>query len=160
MRIALISDSHGQLPALLHTRLEGCDSILHLGDLGPLHLLTELALVAPVYAVMGNTDAPGQSDLPPRRRMTLSGLSIHMRHEPWSPAELAPGPGLYLHGHIHRPVIEEHGEAWICCPGSLVRPRQSEAAFGILELDENALSLAIHALEDGRRLLSTRRPRQ
>jgi uncharacterized protein len=159
MRIAMISDSHGELPAALHARLEGCDSILHLGDLGPLRLLTELAVMAPVHAVMGNTDAAGQTDLPARRRLTLAGLSVHLRHEPWSPQELAAGPGLYLHGHIHHPRIERHGEAWICCPGALTRPRSSEAAYGILELDTRRLSITIHALADGRRLQGEEWPR-
>ncbi len=149
MRIALISDSHGEISQALHARIEGCDSILHLGDLGPLRLLTELSGLAPVHAVMGNTDAPGQNGLPARRRLTLAGLATHLRHAPWSPLEVEASPGLYLHGHIHRPRLERHGESWICCPGALTRPRESEAAYGILELDEQRLCIAIHALDNG-----------
>ncbi len=159
MRVALISDSHGTLPPLLFDRLDGCDAILHLGDLGPARLLTELAAIAPVHAVMGNTDAPGQPELPPRRRIRLDGLPVHLRHEPWSPGEVGEIEGLYLHGHIHCPRLERHGRAWICCPGALVRPRGSEAAYGLLDVDERRMSIAIHALDDERLLQREAWPR-
>lgn len=165
MRLAIVSDSHGELPAALCERLaalEPLDRILHLGDLGPPALLGELAAFAPTLAVMGNTDRPGHPELPPRRQLTVAGLPIHLRHEPWSPAELPGGDelaALYLHGHIHRPRLERHGRAWICCPGSLVRPRGCEASYAFLELDERRLALSLHALADGARLLREVWPR-
>ena len=41
MRIAVISDSHGRLPAGLEDLLAPADHILHLGDVGPLRLLDD-----------------------------------------------------------------------------------------------------------------------
>ncbi len=160
MRVGLISDSHGQWPADLDVRLEGCETILHMGDLGPLRLLAELsAMVAPIQAVMGNTDSPGQPELPAHRKLTLEGLPLHLRHMPWSPFELNGEAGLYLHGHIHRPLLERHGQAWICCPGALTHPRGSEASYGLLELEPESIGIVIHAVADGRRLLGQTWPR-
>jgi putative phosphoesterase len=154
MIVALISDSHGQLPPALYPRLEGVDLILHLGDLGPVGLLADLAAIAPVQAVAGNVDPPGHPELPARRRLELAGLPLLLRHEPWDDAELALSPvGLYLHGHIHRPRLERVGRAWVCCPGALQGPRGgSVASYALMTVDERALRIALHALEDGRLL--------
>jgi putative phosphoesterase len=161
MAIALIADTHGQLPAALWERLAGVERILHLGDLGPAALLADLATIAPVSAIMGNVDTPGHAGLPPTRRLELDGLSVLLRHEPWTAAELALAPAaLFLHGHIHRPRIERVGRAWVCCPGALSRPRGGEpASYGLLEVEPRALRIAIHALADGRPLRREAWPR-
>ncbi len=134
MRIALISDSHGHLPHELWEHLEDCDEILHLGDLGSLELLADLAAIAPTFAVGGNVDPPGLRELPPRRELERLGLTLRLRHEPWSARELA-GDGIYLHGHTHIPRVERSGSSYIVCPGSVSRPRgQFPASLGTLDL--------------------------
>jgi putative phosphoesterase len=161
MAIALIADTHGQLPAALWERLAGVERILHLGDLGPVALLAELGSIAPVSAIMGNVDPPGQPALPPSRRLELAGLAVLMRHEPWTAAELALAPAaLFLHGHIHRPRLERVGRAWVCCPGALQRPRGGEpASYGLLEVEPQVLRISLHALDDGRALRREAWPR-
>lgn len=160
MPVALISDSHGSLPPALLDGLAGCSRILHLGDLGSARLLADLAAIAPTLAVMGNTDAPGQPELPERRRITLAGLPVFLRHAPWSAGEVGGLEALYLHGHSHRPRLERQGNAWICCPGALVRPRGgSPASYGLLRVDSRRLSIALHALDDGRLLARRAWPR-
>lgn len=161
MAIALIADTHGRLPAALWERLAGVEEILHLGDLGPPALLAELATIAPVQAVMGNVDAAGRPELPAGRRLERAGLSILLRHEPWTEAELSLAPAaLYLHGHSHRQRLARVGRAWVCCPGALHDPRGGEpASYGLLELSPQRLRIAIHALEDGRSLRREAWPR-
>ena len=56
MKIGLISDTHGQVPNPVHAALAGVDCILHAGDVGPMDVITELEAIAPVHAVLGNTD--------------------------------------------------------------------------------------------------------
>jgi len=161
MALALIADTHGSLPPALFERLAGVEAILHLGDLGPPALLAELAVLAPVTAVMGNVDPPGVPGLPARQRLERAGLAILLRHEPWTAEELALAPAaLFLHGHIHRRRLERHGRAWVCCPGAVVRPRGGEpASYGLLELGPRRLAISIHALEDGRPLARESWPR-
>lgn len=86
MAIALTADTHGCLPPALFERLSGVEAILHLGDLGPPAMLSELALLAPVTAVMGNVDSPGVPGLPARQRLERAGLAILLRHAPWAAA--------------------------------------------------------------------------
>jgi hypothetical protein len=161
MAVALIADTHGSLPPALFARLAGVEAIFHLGDLGPIQLLSELAAIAPVTAIMGNVDGPGQPALPPTRRLELAGLPLLLRHEPWTEVELALAPAaLYLHGHTHRQRLERVGRAWVCCPGSIVRPRGGEAAsYGLLEVDRRALRITLLALDDGRLLRREAWPR-
>ncbi|HEV8214701.1 MAG TPA: metallophosphoesterase family protein, partial [Gemmatimonadaceae bacterium] len=53
--IGLISDTHGQLRADVHTAFAGVELILHAGDVGGSEILRELELIAPTRAVFGNT---------------------------------------------------------------------------------------------------------
>ncbi|MCK7577391.1 MAG: metallophosphatase family protein [Chromatiales bacterium] len=54
--IGVISDTHGLLRPEALAALEGSELILHAGDVGDLRILDELARIAPVHAVYGNTD--------------------------------------------------------------------------------------------------------
>ena len=61
--IGLISDTHGLVRADVHHALAGVELILHAGDVGGDEMLDELELIAPVLAVYGNTDPPGDPRL-------------------------------------------------------------------------------------------------
>ena len=61
--IGLISDTHGLVRPEVFAALDGVSRIFHAGDVGPPEVLIELATIAPIQAVWGNTDAPGRSDL-------------------------------------------------------------------------------------------------
>jgi hypothetical protein len=54
--IGVISDTHGLLRPEALAALDGSALILHAGDVGQLGILEELARIAPVHAVFGNTD--------------------------------------------------------------------------------------------------------
>jgi uncharacterized protein len=78
-KIGLVSDTHGLYDPRLAQALDGCDVILHAGDVGSAEVLDELRLIAPVHAVQGNVDSP-DAGLPPSLTVTLSGVTIHMLH--------------------------------------------------------------------------------
>jgi putative phosphoesterase len=56
MKIGVVSDSHSFLDRQIPQLFTGVDHILHAGDVGPYSLLLELEAIAPVTAVLGNTD--------------------------------------------------------------------------------------------------------
>ncbi len=64
----------------MHTALSGVELILHAGDVGGDEILMELGLIAPVRAVYGNTDAPGQPGLAAAIDIAIDGVSIHVSH--------------------------------------------------------------------------------
>ncbi len=65
MKIGILSDTHGNLPATVTAArifsAAGVEAVLHCGDIGSADILAELAAVfhpmeVPVYAVFGNVD--------------------------------------------------------------------------------------------------------
>ena len=121
--VGLISDTHGLLRADVFEALAGVALILHAGDVGEDDILDELAAIAPVQAVQGNTDAP-------RRRLAkeivreIGGVSLHVSHghETGSPTPeklLARYPqDVLVYGHTHRPLVARAEGRLVVNPGA------------------------------------------
>lgn len=122
--IGLISDTHGLVRPAVHEALAGVELILHAGDVGGDEVLDELALIAPVEAVYGNTDSPGRSRLAREVVRTVGGLVIHVSHghEVGSPTPerlLAAYPGdVLVYGHTHRQLITRVAGRLVVNPGA------------------------------------------
>ncbi len=122
--VGLISDTHGLLRPDVFTALAGVQLILHAGDVGGEDILDELATIAPVQAVYGNTDAPGQPRFVDRIDRDVAGISIHVSHghETGSPTPtklLAAYDALVIvYGHTHRALIETHAGRLVVNPGA------------------------------------------
>ena len=65
MKIAVISDTHDLLRPEVLDHLQGCDCILHGGDISSRKILDRLAEIAPVRVVRGNNDKDWAKSLPP-----------------------------------------------------------------------------------------------
>ena len=124
MLVGLISDTHGLVRPEVFTALDGVALILHAGDVGGQDVLAQLQSIAPLHAVYGNTDPPGEPGLRARVALTLEGKSIHVSHghELGSPTPerlLARyDADILIYGHTHRPLIEEHGARLVINPGA------------------------------------------
>ena len=122
--IGIISDTHGIVRSDVHTALAGVELILHAGDVGGQDILLELGLIAPVRAVFGNTDAPGEPGLAQAIDLTIGGISIHVSHghELGSPtaAKLIEryAADVIVFGHTHRPLITRAGDQLVVNPGA------------------------------------------
>ena len=122
--VGLISDTHGLLRASVHQALAGVDIILHAGDVGGDEILDELALIAPVFAVYGNTDAPGDPRLHASIDREIGGLSVHVSHghELGSPSPaglvLRYPADVIVYGHTHRQLITRVGHQLVVNPGA------------------------------------------
>lgn len=81
MRLGVISDTHGTLPAAALDALVGVDHIVHAGDIGAQWILDDLSLIAPVTAVRGNMDVgPAWNRLPDREIVEISGYRVLVGH--------------------------------------------------------------------------------
>jgi len=137
MRIAVLSDSHNEIPSVLPPLLAGADEIWHLGDVCDPGQLVELErLGKPMHVVAGNCDA--WPSWPLRRRLERGGHVFHLEHI----APMRPQSGVHaiLHGHTHIPRDETDslGVRWLN-PGSVSEPRyQGPPSFAWLTVDAAA----------------------
>lgn len=109
--IGLISDTHGLVRPEVHEALAGVSVILHAGDVGGDEVLDELSMIAPVYAVYGNTDPPGAPRLRASLVHAVGAVRIHVSHghelgAP-TPAKLFANYAeeVLVFGHTHMAVI-------------------------------------------------------
>ncbi len=139
--IGLISDTHGLVRPSVFTALEGVELILHAGDVGH-GVLPELRAIAPVLAVQGNTDPPGDPELPPSVEQAIAGVRVHVSHghelgSPRPEGLLARyDADVLVYGHTHRQLVHRDGNRWVVNPGSAGPRRFSlPASVGLLRID-------------------------
>jgi uncharacterized protein len=119
--LGVISDTHGLLRQEAVDALQGCDRIVHAGDVGTEDVLRQLERLAPVVAVRGNIDR-GAWALSLRRSITveLDGHAIHVLHI-LSDLDLQPaavGLSAVVYGHSHKPSTEYRDGVLYLNPGS------------------------------------------
>ncbi len=117
-KIGILSDTHGLLRMEVLQALEGCDAILHAGDINRKDILDELELIAPLYAVRGNNDKDWAEYLPLFLDFTLNGLHIYMTHKKKDLPACRDGYDLMVYGHSHRYDEKRIGDTLYLNPGS------------------------------------------
>lgn len=135
MRVGLISDTHGLLRPQALAALQGCDHILHGGDIGEA-ILEQLAALAPVTAVRGNTDwGAWARPLRQTELIELGGVRLYAVHdiEHLTIDPAAEGIDVVVTGHSHQPRIEQRGSVLYVNPGS-AGPRRFKLPVSVAEL--------------------------
>ena len=126
MKVGVISDTHGLLRPEALAALQGCERIIHAGDIGSRDILEQLTSMAPLHVVRGNNDrgecwAEPLDDL---LRFDLNGWGTLLVHDIADvPAVLDAHIKLVITGHSHKPRIEWRGERLFLNPGSAGRRR-------------------------------------
>jgi len=151
LTIGLISDTHDLLRPQARAALAGVDHILHAGDICSENVLLELASIAPVTAVRGNNDRTGSvRALASTELVEFGGVHLYIIHEI---AELdidprAAGVQAVIHGHSHKPRIEERDGVLFVNPGS-AGPRRFKLpiSLGVLEIANGAVAARLLTLE-------------
>ena len=155
MQLGLISDTHGHVPHSVHEALAGVDYILHAGDVGPMDIITELEAIAPVRAVLGNTDYG--ITLPESRVEEFWGERILIHHivDVDYPSQIvrellkSETPDIVVFGHTHVSFDDLRGGIRYINPGSASRPRGGTAAsVAILNFTGDTPTLRSIALVD------------
>ncbi len=124
MKIGVISDTHNFLDPQVLSLFAGVEHILHGGDIGLPRVLMELEQIAPVTAVLGNTDEAGFG-YPDHQTVELAGRKFLVQHivDPRAPEDKLTDriqrdrPDIVVFGHTHKPFAEEIGGRLFFNPG-------------------------------------------
>jgi uncharacterized protein len=149
MVVGVISDTHGLLRPEAVEALQGCELIVHAGDVGAPTVLAALRQVAPVVAVRGNVDtAPWASALPATEVVEVGGRLLYVLHQiehlDLDPA--AAGIAAVVHGHSHRPSAEVRRGVLYLNPGS-AGPRRFNLPITLVRLSVEGLELTPEFLD-------------
>lgn len=142
MEIGLVSDTHGLLRPEVLMALDGCERVLHAGDVGAESILEGLRVLGPVHAVRGNTDHGELArSLPYTEIIEVAGVRIYMIHI-LEDLDLDPAGAdvdVVVYGHTHRPKVEERQGVLYVNPGSC-GPRRFDLPVTVarLSVDDDA----------------------
>jgi putative phosphoesterase len=114
--IGLISDTHGLLRPEAIVELEGCDVILHAGDVGGSLIIDTLTQFAHTFAVGGNCDV--EETFPDYFIGEYGGKKLLMFHGHLPIDENEFKPDIVITGHSHIPLIEQDKSILRINPGS------------------------------------------
>jgi putative phosphoesterase len=141
VKVGLISDTHGLLRPQALEALQGCDYLIHGGDIGNPQILEALSAIAPLTVVRGNndTDDAWAADVPYEAVLRVGKLAIYVTHILADvPETLPPDVAVVVTGHSHKPLQQtRHGVLFIN-PGS-AGPRRFKLpiSVGVLYIDEH-----------------------
>jgi hypothetical protein len=123
LRVGVISDTHDYLDPKVPSLFAGVDHVLHAGDIGMPALILQLEQIAPVTAVLGNTDSYGP--FKETEVVTLAGRKFLLHHilDARAPSEaikmrlIREAPDVVIFGHTHRRFSERIGKTLYLNPG-------------------------------------------
>ncbi|MDQ0654848.1 metallophosphoesterase family protein [Pseudomonas cedrina] len=151
-RIGVISDTHGLLRPEAVAALEGCEQIIHAGDIGGPEILDQLARIAPLHVVRGNNDqdAAWAEQVPDHLMIDVNGWQTLVVHDIADvPALLDRDTRLVITGHSHKPLIEWRAETLYVNPGSAGRRRfKLPVTLAVLDVLEKRIEPRLIALLD------------
>ena len=152
MRFAVLSDTHGDLSRMFaaadYIRALKPDALIHLGDFCADAEAMAKELRLELHAVAGNCDA-GRTTHPAADVLEAEGARILLCHGHtydvgetpqrliWAAQEWECTAALF--GHTHRQFLEKEDGVLLMNPGSLCRPRGTEAGLGLLTVEKGAV---------------------
>lgn len=154
MIIGVISDTHGLLRPGALAALQGCDYIIHAGDIGDPQILDKLAAIAPLTAVLGNIDHGAWANkIPTTNVLAVGEISIYVLHN-LQELDLKPEAAKFaavVYGHSHVPKQEWKNGVLYFNPGS-AGPRRFRLplSVGRLRIKDGRIDAKILLLEKTR----------
>jgi uncharacterized protein len=135
-RLGIISDTHGLLRPEAAAFLQGCDRILHGGDIGTTVVLARLSTIAPLTVVRGNNDKGAWAEaILETERFEFSGIHVYAIHD-LSLLDIDPsaaGIQVVVSGHSHKPLIQQRDGVVFINPGS-AGPRRFKLPISVAEI--------------------------
>lgn len=152
MKVGVISDTHGLLRPEAVAALQGCELLIHAGDIGKAEILEQLASIAPLQVVRGNNDMklPWARSIADHLRFDLAGWPVLLVHDIADVAALMDDDvKVVITGHSHKPRIEWRGATLYLNPGSAGRRRfKLPVTLALLQVDAASLEPRLVQLLD------------
>ena len=129
MLLGIISDTHSHFDPRIPSLFRGVEHILHGGDIGPASIIQRLERIAPVTAVLGNTDAginfreTEVVSLAGRKFLVHHIVDVLQLHEGIQRRIDLEVPDVVVFGHTHKPFQETIGATLYLNPGYAGQPR-------------------------------------
>lgn len=146
MKIGVLSDTHGFLDPRVERIFAGVDHILHAGDIGYATIILDLQFVAPVTAVLGNTDGDIGFRLTETVEVARKKFLVHHIVSPRDLSETVAAriarerPDVVVFGHTHKKFSETVNGILFFNPGYAGKPKfGAERSVAILHLDGKAI---------------------
>ena len=142
LKIGVISDTHGFLDPRVEKIFAGVDHILHAGDIGNPLIELELKFIAPVTAVLGNTDLG--LTFKETEIVTLAEKKFLVHHivNPRALSENVEAriqrdrPDVVVFGHTHKKFAETVDGVFFFNPGYAGKPKfGAERSVALLHCD-------------------------
>lgn len=148
-KIGIIADTHGLLRPEAFSALQGADLIIHAGDIGDLHIIDTLETISPVIAVRGNMDnGIGAYDVKRTEVVDAGSHTIYVLHD-LGTLDIEPSSShvrVIVHGHTHRPAIQQYEGVLYINPGS-AGPRRFKLPVTVAMLDIEGKKLSAEIID-------------
>jgi len=153
VKIGVISDTHDFLDTRVKDLFAGVDHILHAGDVGTVWITFQLEQIAPVTAVIGNTDF--DLSFKETEVVTLAGRKFMVHHivNPHTPDEtlrrqLAKHrPDVVVFGHTHKAFDQTVNGTRFLNPGYAGRPKFNQPrTVAVLDCNDADISAEFRSL--------------
>ncbi len=142
MKIGVISDTHGFLDPRVLKLFSGVGHILHAGDIGPDSIIAELETIAPVTAVLGNTDSSSTFNFTETVVLGDRKFLVHHIVDPYALKEelrlrlARECPDAVVFGHTHKAFCQMIQGTLFFNPGYAGKPKPgAERSVAILHGD-------------------------
>jgi uncharacterized protein len=146
-KVGVISDTHDHFDPKVKEIFEGVDRILHAGDIGLPWIILELEDIAPVTAVLGNTD---QGINFKETELVQIGARRFLLHHIVDPRAMdqklkrkiiRENPDVVVFGHSHKPFCETIGNTLYLNPGYAGKQRfDLKRSVAVLTCDEQGIT--------------------
>jgi putative phosphoesterase len=147
MKIGVISDTHDFFDPQIPELFRGVEHILHGGDIGLPRIAFQLEEIAPLTAVLGNTDDPALHykltetvELAGHKFLVQHIVNPHVLEDSLQDRIARDRPAVVIFGHSHKPFCERIAGTLFFNPGYAGKSRFGmKRTLAILHCDQEAI---------------------